>query len=129
MTKRISFIRSISQMGTWFFTLLHGKKVGIDDFGNRYFKERRAVKGRRERRWVLYTNEPEASTVPPEWHGWLHYTLPAPMQESSEYHRTWQKPHMPNLTGTQSAYYPPGHSMKGGKRAKATGDYQAWKPE
>jgi NADH:ubiquinone oxidoreductase subunit len=127
--QRISLIRNISQLGTWLFTLLHGTEVGQDDFGNRYFRQRRSTAGRRERRWVLYVNEPEASTVPPEWHAWLHHTLPAPMGDNSKYHRPWQKPHLPNLTGTQAAYLPPGHSVKGGQRDKATGDYEAWQPE
>ena len=31
--------------------------------------------------------------------------------------------------GTPLAYVPPGHERRGGKRAPATGDYEAWKPE
>ena len=34
-----------------------------------------------------------------------------------------------NLTGTGLAYRPPGHLKSGGRREKATGDYEAWKPE
>ena len=33
------------------------------------------------------------------------------------------------MTGTENAYLPPGHTLEGGKRAKATGDYEAWRPE
>jgi NADH:ubiquinone oxidoreductase subunit len=40
----------------------------------------------------------------------------------------WQKPHQQNLTGSAGAYYPEGHILSGGKRAKATGDYEAWRP-
>ena len=32
------------------------------------------------------------------------------------------------LTGTDQAYRPPGHTLKGGRRAKATGDYEPWTP-
>jgi NADH:ubiquinone oxidoreductase subunit len=39
------------------------------------------------------------------------------------------KEHRPNLTGTPLAYRPPGHTLKGGHRAPASGDYEAWKPE
>ena len=34
-----------------------------------------------------------------------------------------------NLTGTGDAYRPGGHEFKGGERASATGDYEAWSPE
>jgi NADH:ubiquinone oxidoreductase subunit len=40
----------------------------------------------------------------------------------------WQKPHVPNLTGTPEAYRPPGHVAMGGRRAPATGDYEPWRP-
>ena len=43
-------------------------------------------------------------------------------------HRAWQLPHIPNTTGTEAAYRPPGHTLEGGHRARATGDYQAWTP-
>ena len=39
-----------------------------------------------------------------------------------------QKPHRPNLSGTKFAYFPPGHDRRGGKRDKATGDYESWRP-
>jgi NADH:ubiquinone oxidoreductase subunit len=42
--------------------------------------------------------------------------------------RAWQKPHEPNLTGTDLAYRPPGHVLKGGARAPASGDYEPWVP-
>ena len=34
----------------------------------------------------------------------------------------WQKAHVPNLTGTDLAYRPPGHTLKGGQRAPASGE-------
>jgi len=36
---------------------------------------------------------------------------------------------LPNLTGTEHAYYPQGDARKGMERPSATGDYQAWQPE
>src|SRR5438105_12808319 len=56
--------------GTWLFTKLRGELVGTDDEGNRYYRDKRATDGRRRRRWVIYQGEPEASRVPPDWHGW-----------------------------------------------------------
>ena len=64
--------------GTWLFTKLRGELVGTDDQGNRYFQDKRVTAGRRRKRWVIYQGEPEASRVPPDWHGWLHYTTNTP---------------------------------------------------
>src|ERR1700679_3668673 len=122
-----SLVRRLSQLGTLMQTLFYGVKVGRDQFGNRYYHARRTPAGVREKRWVLYAGEPEASKVPPEWHIWLHHTADAPLSDRDR--RPWQKPHQENLTGTPDAYLPPGHTLEGGKRAKATGDYEAWRPE
>ncbi len=43
--------------------------------------------------------------------------------------KSWEQHHVPNLTGTEGAYYPPGSLFEGGHRHRATGDYEAWKPE
>ena len=78
----------------------------------------------------IYAGETEASRVPPEWHGWLHHTAQDPPTAEEMQHRyPWQKPHQPNLTGTPQAYRPRGSLLRGGVRAPATGDYEAWKPE
>ena len=42
--------------------------------------------------------------VSAEWHGWLHCTIDTPLPESGKH--PWQKPHVPNATGTQSGYRP-----------------------
>lgn len=113
-------------IGTRLFTLLRGRQVGRDADGNIYYEERRGRPGWRRRRWVAYAGTPEASKVPPEWHAWLHYTTELPIPASTR--RPWQKPHLPNLTGTPESYRPPGHDYEGGQRAPATGDYEAWTP-
>ncbi len=125
----MSLVRRFSQIGTLFDSWLYGSKVGVDPFGNVYYRSRQTPKGKREKRWVIYAAEPEASTVPPDWHGWLHHIQSAPLPPDSPFHQSWQQPHQPNQTGTEAAYFPPGHDVKGGRRASATGDYQAWKPE
>ena len=108
-------------IGTKLYTILCGKPVGQDSFGNRYFQSRRADKDGKRKRWVIYEGMAEPSKVPPDWHGWLHYTFDAPLPGR----HLWQKGFLPNLTGTDLAYQPPG---KNGKRDKASGDYEAWKP-
>lgn len=116
-------------IGTRLYTWLHGEPVGTDQFGNRYYRGRSRLLGRAERRWVLYAaaGAPEASNVPPEWHRWLHGTQQEP-PKGPPVRRPWQKEHQPNLTGTEAAYRPPGHPLKGGHRAPATGDYEPWTP-
>jgi NADH:ubiquinone oxidoreductase subunit len=67
--------------------------------------------------------------VPPEWHGWLHHQSDvAPDESELSFRRPWQKPHQPNMTGTDQAYRPKGHILEGGQRDKAAGDYEAWSP-
>jgi NADH:ubiquinone oxidoreductase subunit len=107
-------------------TSLTGSYVGRDAVGNRYYQAKRTHADGRRRRWVMYPGEVEASTIPPEWHSWLHYTTDTPLPETVR--RAWQKPHEPNLTGTPLGYRPPGSDYLGGHRPAATGDYEAWTP-
>ena len=107
---------------------LSGRKIGTDRFGNTYYESKRKlpVYGR-PRRWVVYAGaELEPTTVPPEWHAWLHYTTDAPLPETKRY--LWQKEHLPNLTGTPVAYRPAGHDYMGGRKHSMGGDYEAWTP-
>ena len=107
-----------------------GRFVGQDDLGNRYYEQRKGVgPAGRPRRWVTYTGLAAASKVPPDWHGWLHYTVDEPPTVESYQARPWQKPHLMNMTGTPEAYRPPGSILTHGVRPKATGDYEPWRPE
>ena len=112
---------------TRLITKLRGESVGTDEFGNQYYQDRKAAPNGRRKRWVVYDGDDEASKVPPEWNAWLHYTIDDIPDGSRR--RDWQKPHSPNLTGTPEAYRPAGHTLRGGKRASATVDYEAWTPE
>ena len=125
-----SLLGVVSPAHMSFFNFTRSKRlVGTDALGNTYYAGK-PIKGyKRERRWVMYNGAPEASKVPPEWHGWLHHQTDEVPKNNEGYRRPWQKPHQPNVTGTNAAYRPPGHMLKGGKRDKATGDYEAWKPD
>ena len=114
----------VTRVMTW----LQGERVGTDSFGKCFYQERAKPAGRRRRRWLVYKQEDEASRVPPSWHAWLHYTTDQAPGESTGKPPAWQKAHRPNLTGTVAAYRPPGHTLEGGKRAPATGDYEPWRP-
>ena len=119
-------LAKLGYIGTALFTRFRGRAVGTDSFGNRYFEEKSVVRGRRTRRWVVYAGAIEGSSVPPEWHAWLHYTVDAPLSDANRL--PWQKPHLPNRTGTAFSYRPAGHDYSGGRRRRATGDYDAWSP-
>lgn len=107
-----------------------GKRIGRDEEGNTYYQAKPRPGYKRPRRWVMYKGAPDASKVPPEWHGWLHYQTDAiPSNDTAAPRRKWQKPHEPNKTGTSEAYRPPGHVLSGGKRDDVTGDYEAWTPQ
>lgn len=120
----------MATLGTLVYTLFKGRRIGKDKFGNVYYEARgeRNSLGKKKR-WVIYKGKPEASKVPAEWHGWLHYTTDTLPTPESRLHYRWLKEHLPNLTGTKLAYVPPGDISSGGKRAATVADYQAWKPE
>lgn len=103
-----------------------GREVGRDAHGNIYYV---AMTGRRQRRWVMYNGEPEASRIPPEWHLWLHKTVDTTPDEAPLKARVWEKPWVPNLTGTPAAHRPSGSLAVTAARARTTGDYEAWSPE
>ncbi len=110
--------------GTRLYTWRKGVLVGDDEFGNRYYREREGAK-----RWVIYRDLAEASSVPPDWHGWLHHTVDEPPTEQDYAPRPWQTPHRANMTGTPGAYRPRGSTLVAGGRPPATGDYEPWRPE
>jgi NADH:ubiquinone oxidoreductase subunit len=43
--------------------------------------------------------------------------------------KIWEVDYTPNATGTVAAYRPQGALERGGRRARATGDYEAWTPD
>lgn len=129
MSEKISLIARMANVHINFMTWRRGELVGTDRFGNKYYRDKTARRGVKERRWVIYASEPDASKVPPEWHSWLHHTRLEPLPEKdSPFHRPWQKEHAPNASGSVQAYRPSGHTLAGGTRAPATGDYEPWTP-
>jgi|SRR5690606_39420605 len=116
-----------TSLNTRFYTWRHGTRVGEDEFGNVYFQGGKDSEGR-TRRWVMYNGYSEASTIPPGWYGWMHHrTDVAPSDVQYQPHE-WQKPHVPNMTGTPEAYRPRGSLLTGEERPRVTGDYDAWSP-
>lgn len=107
-----------TQIHTW----LKGVRVGEDEQGNVFYETRDG-----KRRWVIFNGEAEASRVSPDWHGWLHHTYKQPPTDKPLVHKSWEKPHQENLTGTVNAYAPAG-SLRTAKPADRS-DYEAWQPE
>lgn len=109
-------------VGTALFTRRKGVKVGEDGEGNVFYQTSDG-----KRRWVIYNGYSEASRVAPEWHGWLHHTWDEPPTNRPLPHKSWEKPHVANMTGTVMAYAPTG-SLRN-PDAKPRQDYEPWSPE
>lgn len=117
-------------LNTRFYTWRKGEYVGSDAAGNKYYRAKSAVPDSiPERRWVIYNGYSEASAIPPGWHGWMHHRDDTPPTAENYQPRDWQKPHLPNLTGTVDAYRPKGSILAGSSPAPSAPDYSAWRPE
>ena len=98
--------------GTRIKTILFGKFIGSDEYGNKYYESKRG------KRWVIYASEIDASKIPVEWYSWIHFT-PNKIEKDHELKKfDWQKPHQPNLTGTEAAYYPNKNKNAANKKYK-----------
>jgi len=111
--------------GTSLFTRRFGSEVGKDALGNIYYVHAKNP----ARRWVIYNGSNDASRTPPEWQSWLRGQIDDVPDKALPPRRPFQKPAVPNLTGTGETYRPAGSLSRGGQRPAATGDYQAWTPE
>lgn len=118
-------------LGTRFYTWRRGQFVGQDEFGNKYYRAQGPLIDRSvgpERRWVIYNGEADASRVPPGWRAWLAHNWDKAPSEEAYQPREWEKPYVPNMTGTPQAYRPTGSQLSTGRRPAATGDYVPWTP-
>ena len=87
-------------LGTKIQTIISGKFVGKDENGNKYYESKNG------KRWVIYKDEIDASKIPVEWFSWIHFTQNKIENKHDLKKYDWQKPHKPNMTGTDEAYYP-----------------------
>ena len=86
-------------LGTFLKTLFFGKLVGEDKLGNKYYKNKK------DERWVVYSNNIEASKISSQWFLWIHHTInELPNKDQKKF--IWQKEHLENQTGTSNAYKP-----------------------
>ena len=80
---------------------MFGKIVGKDEFGNKYYENKKKTK-----RWIIYKSEIDASKIPNDWFSWIHFMKNKVEHQHDIKKYKWQKPHSPNLTGTDKAYHP-----------------------
>ncbi|PHS40285.1 MAG: NADH:ubiquinone oxidoreductase subunit NDUFA12 [Robiginitomaculum sp.] len=116
-------------LGTLLAVKRRGKFVFEDEFGNKYYEEKKVTYDGRKRRWVTYKGYADASKVPSEWHGWLHHMYDQRPNEQPLERQNFEKQHRPNMTGTVFAWRPKGSLWRGGKRDKTASDYEAWSPD
>ena len=103
----LTFIKEIltwwnhQTLGTRLYTIFFGKLVGNDEFGNKYYENKK-----RKKRWIIYNGEIEATKIPIEWYSWMH-SIKNKIEETHELKKyNWQKNHLSNQTGTDKAYNP-----------------------
>ena len=115
-------------LGTKIYTLFCGNLVGLDKFGNKYYCNSKNFESETAKRWVIFNGEIEASKIPPHWHAWLHKTINLPPKNYTHKY-SWQKEHIPNMTGTSNAYYPRSHPLsKLDNDNKTNNEYEKWQP-
>ena len=118
----LTFIKEIltwwnrQTLGTRIQTILFGKFIGEDEFGNKYYENKK-----RKKRWVIYNGEIEATKIPVEWYSWMH-SIKNKIEQTHELEKyDWQKKHLSNQTGTDNAYNP--QKNKNATKKK----YKTWK--
>ena len=103
-------------LGTRLYTFLYGKLVGKDQLGNKYYENKK-----KNKRWVIYEGEIDASKISNEWYSWMHFTKNKLELNKNVKYYNWQKPHSPNKTGTTDSYHPNKNSNEIKKK------YSTWK--
>ena len=86
-------------LGTFLKTLFFGKHVGTDEYGNKYYKSKQ------DERWVIYSNNIEATKITSDWYLWIHHTIDKIPNDKDQKH-SWQKKHLENQTGTSNSFKP-----------------------
>ena len=99
MIKQIFTWWNSQTFGTFLYTIFFGKFVGEDEFGNKYYQNKK------DNRWVVYNGEINASKITSDWFSWIHHTTDK-IPNKSEKKYLWQKSHTSNKTGSKDSYKP-----------------------
>ena len=113
MIKQIFTWWNSQTFGTFVYTIVFGKFVGKDEFGNKYYINSK------DKRWVIYNGEINASKITSDWYSWMHH-ISNNIPDENQKKFSWQKSHKPNLTGTDKAYHPK-------KSENENKKYRSWK--
>ena len=100
MIKQIFTWWNSQTFGTFLYTIFFGKLVGRDEFGNKYYKNKKG------KRWVIYKGEINASKITSDWYSWIHNISNNIPIEKEQKKFPWQKPHKENKTGTKESHKP-----------------------
>ena len=119
MIKQIFTWWNSQTFGTFLYTIFFGKFVGKDEFGNKYYQNKKKT------RWVIYKDEINASKITSDWFSWMHHITDVIPSNKIEKKYSWQKPHQDNQTGSKKAYKP----NKIIKKTKEFRKYETWKPK
>eukprot|EP01006_Ploeotia_vitrea_P037268 TRINITY_DN66112_c3_g1_i1.p2 TRINITY_DN66112_c3_g1~~TRINITY_DN66112_c3_g1_i1.p2 ORF type:complete len:157 (-),score=73.13 TRINITY_DN66112_c3_g1_i1:118-588(-) len=113
----------------------NGELKGVDAHGNRYY-ERFDEEGPHHQinreRWVEYAdlNDYDASSVSPEWQGWLHHIVKETPDEAPPVQPKYKLPHHKqefSRFGERANYVPPHHYLNGDQVSQKS-VYEPWKP-
>ena len=118
MIKQIFTWWNSQTLGTFLYTIVFGKLIGQDEFGNKYYQSKRG------KRWVIYNGEINASKITSDWFSWIHHTTNTVPNNNQQKKYSWQKPHKDNKTGTKESYRP----NKISKNTKDFKKYENWNP-
>ncbi len=113
-------------ISTMLYTRFFGQNVGHDEFGNEYYMSK--AKTNKKKRWVIYNGYADSSKVPARWHTWLHGVVDEIPTKQKRSDKKWMRSHLPNLTGSDSAYKPSGSLSKVGDNKEQKGNYESWTP-
>ena len=102
--------------GTFLKTLFYGAYVGKDEFGNKYYQSKK------DERWVIYSQNIEATKITSDWYLWIHHTVDKIPEEKIQKKYIWQKKHLENQTGSKNSFKP----IKI-KKDNVQKKYEAWK--
>ena len=91
----------INSLGTLLYSFIYGKKVGQDEYGNKFYMHKK-------KKWVLYKNKVDPTSLEVIWQLWLtdkNLTNPTSLNKKYKTYK-WQKNNTPNYTGTKKSYHP-----------------------
>ena len=95
---------SLSRRFLILFSFQTGRLVGEDKYGNKYYQNDEYFYGRN--RWIIYDAKHgvdyDASMVPAEWFGWLHYKTDKTPVEKAPVNYAWMPEHQANTSGSSA---------------------------